>query len=111
MIAPSLNTGTGSARNKRSINESIVSRSKRALLYARNLFDILANLEETFRKYQIMESECQLKVVCEVHKNRSLLTDKYLTFGNEIKNIIRFSVILKYESNVENVFSIECKVN
>ena len=88
MMAPSPIGSSGSARTKRS-SDGILDRSKRAILYARNLFDILANLEETFKKYEILESECQMKAVCEVHKKAFATDHKQQTFGEQITSLIR----------------------
>jgi len=85
----------GAGRKKRS-EDSIVERGKRAFFYARNLFDVLANLEESFQKYDIKESECQLKAVCEVHKvdangpsNGPSESPQYKEFANKITDLLR----------------------
>lgn len=88
VIGPSIG-GAASGRKKRSSEDHIFDRAKRAMLYARNLFDVLANLEDTFQKYEITESECQLKAVCEVHKSDNNLNSEYKKFGSKISDLIR----------------------
>ena len=85
VIGPSVASG----RKRRSSDEHMFDRAKRAILYARNLFDVLANLEDTFQKYEITESECQLKAVCEVHKSEKTLNSEYENFGSKITDLIR----------------------
>jgi len=87
VIGPSV--GAAAGRKKRSSDDHILDRAKRAILYARNLFDVLANLEDTFQKYEITESECQLKAVCEVHKSENTLNSEYQKFGSKITDLIR----------------------
>jgi len=84
----------GAGRKKRSAEDNVVDRAKRAFFYARNLFDVLANLEESMQKYDIKESECQLKAVCEVHKNEALNSqtsesEHYKEFANKITDLLR----------------------
>lgn len=57
----------GSGRKKREVN-GLIDKAGQAILYARNLYDILANLDDAFLKYDITSNACQLKAICEVHK-------------------------------------------
>jgi len=83
----------GSAGRKKRSDDHIVERAKRAFFYARNLFDVLANLEEAFQKYDIKDSECQLRAVCEVHKMEASNSDsqsaEYKEFANKITDLLR----------------------
>ncbi|XP_022241598.1 uncharacterized protein LOC111085762 [Limulus polyphemus] len=70
-------------RNKRDLWD----RAGKALLYARNLYDIMAELENTFHQYNIEENECKLRAICEAHREgrKSVLGN----FGDKIIELIR----------------------
>jgi len=91
VFSPGIGTGAAGGRKKRdTVDEHcLLGRTKRALLYARNLFDVLADLEDTFQKYEIKESECQLKSICEVHKLGNHLKEEYKSFGEKLVDLIK----------------------
>lgn len=63
-------------------------------MYARNLFDVLANLEEAFQKYEIIDTECQLKAVCEAHKTIENSSSSFKEFGSQIVDLIRYKMFV-----------------
>lgn len=89
VLGPVFSTASAAGRRKRDANGGLMDRAGRAFLYARNLFDIYANLEEAFKKFGINESECQLKFICEVHKTRSKSSQHFGNFGNLLIDSIR----------------------
>lgn len=63
--------GSAAGRKKReavSPTSGFADRAGKAILYARNLYDIVSDLEEMFEKYEIKSNDCQLRAICEVHR-------------------------------------------
>jgi len=102
-LQPLLGVTPASSRKKRSIledilnptatyangsnsNDGILKRASRAMLYARNLYDIVAQLEATFEEYDIRSNDCQLRAICEVHKVGP--NSDYKDFGEKIIDIV-----------------------
>lgn len=82
--------GAAVNRKKRDTGSSppgFADRAGKAILYARNLYDILADLEETFDKYEIKSNDCQLRAICEVHRVGP--NSDYKDFGDKIIDIVR----------------------
>lgn len=83
--------GSAAGRKKRDTSSShpdgIIDRAGKAILYARNLYDILADLEETFDKYEIKTNDCQLRAICEVHRVGP--NSDYKDFGEKIIDIVK----------------------
>lgn len=80
----------GSAVNRKkreAVSPGFADRAGKAILYARNLYDILADLEETFDKYEIRSNDCQLRAICEVHRVGP--NSDYKDFGDKIIDIVR----------------------
>lgn len=83
--------GSAAGRKKRDTSSShpdgFIDRAGKAILYARNLYDILADLEETFDKYDIKTNDCQLRAICEVHRVGP--NSDYKDFGEKIIDIVK----------------------
>lgn len=71
-LSPLLGSAAAAGRKKRESNSinggNFVSRAGKAILYARNLYDIVSDLDELFEKYDIRSNDCQLRAICEVHR-------------------------------------------
>lgn len=71
-LSPLLGSAAAAGRKKREsspiVGGNFVSRAGKAILYARNLYDIVSDLDELFEKYEIRSNDCQLRAICEVHR-------------------------------------------
>jgi hypothetical protein len=73
-LSPLLGASAAAGRKKRAADppvspaDGFVNRAGKAILYARNLYDIVSDLEEMFEKYEIKSNDCQLRAICEVHR-------------------------------------------
>lgn len=54
---------SSSKRNKRSLKEKAAG----AVEYAKDLWEVMEQLERAFEKYDLYQAECRLRAVCEVH--------------------------------------------
>lgn len=59
----SSNKKSSSKRNRRSLKDKAAD----AVEYAKNLWNVMEQLERAFEKYDLYQAECRLRVVCEAH--------------------------------------------
>lgn len=72
---------SSSKRTRRSLKDKAAD----AVDYAKNLWNIMEQLETAFEKYDLYEAECRLRVVCEAHyKDR-----KMGSWGQSILDLMR----------------------
>ena len=71
-LSPLLGSSAAGRRKREAVTASggdgSADRAGKAILYARNLYDIVSDLEEMFEKYEIKSNDCQLRAICEVHR-------------------------------------------
>ncbi|KAI1288079.1 hypothetical protein HDE_09587 [Halotydeus destructor] len=76
---------TGGADDEPLFDSNIISKAGQAMANVKNLYDILAKLEETFEMYKIEEDTCQLKAICQVHRIGK--NSAYGKFGDQLLDI------------------------
>jgi len=86
-LQPIIGAAGGRKKRETTSNMGLMDRAGKAILYARNLYDILAGLEETFDKYEIKTNDCQLRAICEVHRVGP--NSDYKDFGDKIIDIVK----------------------
>ena len=74
-LSPLLGSAAVAGRKKRAAasssspaEDNLLERAGKAILYTRNLYDIVSDLEQMFEKYDIKSNDCQLRAICEVHR-------------------------------------------
>lgn len=67
-LSPLLGSAGRKKREAVTPASGFADRAGKAILYARNLYDIVSDLEEMFEKYEIKSNDCQLRAICEVHR-------------------------------------------